>query len=79
MGKKLLIKLQNSQEIHHRMVQKQLKIKQKALDLIEKYQKKDIADKITKLSRVHHRIIQKQLKVKQKIMDLIEKYKKKDI
>ena len=51
LGKKLLIKLQNSQEIHHRMVQKQLKIKQKALDLIEKYQKKDIADKITKLSR----------------------------
>ena len=29
-------------EVHHRIVQKQLKVKQKIKDLIEKYQNKDI-------------------------------------
>ena len=40
---KLLIKLQKCQEIPHRIAQKQSQKKQKILDLIEKYLKKDIS------------------------------------
>ena len=40
--RQLLIQLQKYQELHHNIVQKQLNIKQKIQDLIEKYQKKDI-------------------------------------
>ena len=39
---KLLIKLQTSQELHHGIVQKKLKVKQKMQDLIQKYQKRDV-------------------------------------
>ena len=35
-GKKLLTKLQKYQDVHHSIVQKQLKLKQKMQDLIEK-------------------------------------------
>ena len=40
---KLLIKLQNYRERHHRIVQEQLKVKQKIQNLIDKYQKKHIS------------------------------------
>ena len=39
---KLVIKLQKSQEFHHRILQRHLQMKQNIIDLIEKYQKKDI-------------------------------------
>ena len=39
---KPLINLRKSQELHHRIVQRQLKVKLKIEDLIKKYQKKDI-------------------------------------
>ena len=39
---KLVIKLQKSQEFHHRILQRYLQMKQNIIDLIEKYQKKDI-------------------------------------
>ena len=39
---KLLTKLQKSQRFHHRIIQKQLQMKNKILDLIEKYLQKDI-------------------------------------
>ena len=35
-------KIINTQELHHRMIQRQLKMIQKMLDLIKKYLKKDI-------------------------------------
>ena len=42
-GIKLLIKLQKSQQIHHSIDQRQSQMRQKILDLIEKYEKKDIS------------------------------------
>ena len=39
---KLVIKLQKSQEFHHRILQRHSQMKQNIIDLIEKYQKKDI-------------------------------------
>ena len=41
-GVQQLIKLQKFKEIHNRIAQRQLQMKQKILDLIEKYLKKDI-------------------------------------
>ena len=41
LGTKLLIKLQKSQELHYIIVQRQLQMKQKILDLTVKYLKKD--------------------------------------
>ena len=45
---KLLIKLQKYQKVHHKLVQKQLKNKQKIQNLIEKYQK-DVQKKDSKI------------------------------
>ena len=39
---KLLIRLQKSQDLYHGIVQGQLQMKQKIMDLMEKYQKKHI-------------------------------------
>ena len=38
----LLIKLQQSEKLHHRILQSQLKVKLKIMDLIERYLKEDI-------------------------------------
>ena len=40
--KKLLIKLQKPEELHHRIVQKRLQLKHKILNLTDKYKKKYI-------------------------------------
>ena len=45
---KLLIKLQKYQKVHHKLVQKQLKNKQKIQNLMEKYQK-DVQKKDRKI------------------------------
>ena len=42
MTMKLLIILQKFQEIHHTITQKQLQIKKKILELLEKYLEKDM-------------------------------------
>ena len=39
---KLMIKLQKNKKLHHRIVQRQIEMKQNIMDLIVKYQKKDI-------------------------------------
>ena len=36
------MKLQKSQEIHHRILQRQLQMKQKMLNMIEKFLKKEV-------------------------------------
>ena len=48
-GNKLLIKLQKTQDLHHRVFQRQLQMEKKIWDLIEKYQKKDISKKRQKV------------------------------
>ena len=52
-GHKIADKNIKSQEVHQRIVQKQLKVKQKIQDLIQKYQKRDTYFSRKKTDIVH--------------------------